>query len=121
MNRDNIIKTIALIRANSDKFNMERYQYFCGTPACIAGWACTLDPANLLPNGELHHKLHGESIAYRAARILGLEYNWATDYLFNPDAHKHLREITVDEAIAALERLLMMPDGFYPEDVALFN
>jgi hypothetical protein len=64
----------------------------CGTSACIAGWACLLDPDTDVRFYDRGHQMYivGNSVASRAMELLGLD----DDRLFrgpNEDAIKRLR------------------------------
>ena len=57
-------------------FNMSHWFYPCGAPACIAGWAIFLFPA------QIQLSYDGDHI-YRAARLLGISNSMGTR-LFEP-------------------------------------
>lgn len=81
-------------------FNMTFYANNCGTPMCIAGHVSYLANADR----------QGPNIA---ADWLGLDRVWAVDYLFSPsDLGIPYNDITLEQAITALERIRAIGDGY---------
>lgn len=114
MNHERMLKVADAIEANPDHFSMADFYYgepgtpytrkdpddalslddaltYCGTKACIAGWALHLWPAE---NDK------AVCLSSGAAGILGLDYDDADEIFYNFDLE------TADEAAAYLRELV---------------
>lgn len=68
-NDDLAYQTLDYIRENPESWNQR--EYFCGTTACFAGWALTLDALN---NNEALDRSGMWNPGTVAARVLGWEW-----------------------------------------------
>lgn len=112
MNIEAIKRTRDLIASQPELYNQEKWGHDCGTPACIAGFACVAN------GGKLRQRLNygvkeivcvtqrgtSRTVRQYAARKLGLPMGEA-DMLFaaNPLFH---RPATHEDAIATLDRMI---------------
>jgi len=78
-------------------FCMADYNYDCGTPQCIAGWA-----DYLYPNCSGHESVHD-----RATEVLGLNAVQALNLfvVFNAPGLRRLEDLSPTQAAATLRRL----------------
>lgn len=91
-------------------FNLSRWQYDCGAPACMAGHG-GLVFGNAEFKAKLHNPLGGrhtspgtqeEDLIRITAEALGLEIWWAKHYLFAPVNFVRMLYVIPEDAIAAL-------------------
>lgn len=84
-------------KLNKDRFHMGNWEFDCGAPACVAGWAA-------FKYGKAPGTL---GVSDAAAEALNIDYEWAMMMLFAPDGvvTKSLNEITPKQAAAALRRV----------------
>ncbi|MGQ7794510.1 hypothetical protein ACUN0C_19065 [Faunimonas sp. B44] len=93
MNVERINQLIERLESAPDEiFDMAEWGKGCGTPACIAGHTVQM------------FGTWAEDISEQAKDLLGLDWPDAWD-LFVPE-HKCLTQITKDEAIGTLKRLV---------------
>lgn len=81
-------------RTAPNGFSMDYTEYDCGTPSCIAGWACAMKLAtSKIPNDV--------TVERPASEWLGVDHHWAMENLFYPTQHIHYSYISVKPAQAA--------------------
>lgn len=82
-NVDHIRKTVALIEANPEHFNMGDYvgtNTRCETTFCLAGWACAVDKGEDAVVSAWYNG--GWQLDTLARKLLGLTQNQAEDLFF---------------------------------------
>lgn len=112
---------------NGDSFNPQHRGFFknenyfdpnpehCGCAACLGGWAALLNPdfsAKDYMNGR-------GKVALLSADYLGLTANEAEFMFMGKWTNKYLDEITIDDAIDYLEKVIKSDDVFIEEEVAV--
>lgn len=130
MNRENIQKLIDQLKHvkhahftqfrddgldNAPWFSMNYFSFpkyyrqdeACGTPGCIAGWACQLSST---PHWW---ELHDLKLMATAAEWLGIDREWARENLFLPEElETEFDELTPEHAITALTNILKLGDDY---------
>ena len=112
MNKEKILDLAEIIERNGNQilegtlnkkqYSQDKYLHPCGTPACIAGWACWMNN----PFDEWHEEVGKEGYKFwkTARRILGLSF-YKARVLFDQDPFDGNYFPTAADAAATLRHL----------------
>jgi hypothetical protein len=112
MNKERILALADLIEKqehtgldSKSGFNMGDFTHYCGTPACIAGWAIAMKLGDLSCDVDKEIFISGKSYSSLAGEFLGIGEELHVELFFSSPGEIPLDEVSPQIAASVLRHL----------------